>query len=196
MLKTYLKPVARKVAWQEIPLPAFHVPSLILALLIGRMLAVGYQNYIALLIPVFIALIRFFDHFGRLVTRLSQRPFTPWDYVQTTLLDWLVEAAILTGLAFNVLVNRAVVTVTLVTVLLTEFTGVLTRAAGADQRERGLVQQRDRLILLGCASLFIPWLTVGRFAMIVSILLMTGCVITISQRLFYARKKLQRENKR
>ena len=159
------------------------------------MLALGYRNYIALVIPVLIALMLFLDYFGRLVTQLSQRPYTAWDYVLTSLLDWLGEAAIITGLALNTWVNSTLVIFAVVSVVLTSFTGVLTAVAGADQRQTGMLQRRDRLILIAILTVFIPWLSLSRFAVVLSVLLIAGCTITIGQRLFYAREKLIIEQK-
>lgn len=133
-----------------------------------------------------VGLILLNEYFSQLVVSLSQRQETPWDNLVCNILDRVGESAIYVGLGLNTLSSTGLVTIAPATVLLAPYVSLLTIVVGADQRSAGILQKRDRYILLALLSVLIPWIRLGAFSTTLSYTIIGGGLITIGQRVWGA----------
>ena len=112
----------------------------------------------------------------------------PWGEVLNEFSDRLSDTAIFLGLAFSRLGNPQLIMVTLISVLLSSYLGLLSKAAGGPRQYGGLLGKADRMVLLGlCGPLafFLDRYGICSAAQIIDVfalLVLGGSLITVFQR--------------
>lgn len=76
----------------------------------------------------------------------------PWGEVLNELFDRFSDIAIFVGLAYSRLCSGPLLSATVLSILLSSYLGVLSKAAGAQRQFGGVMGKADRMILLGIAG--------------------------------------------
>lgn len=83
---------------------------------------------------------------GMVATKTGQA--RPWGEVLNEFCDRLADIALFAGLAMSRLCNGQMITVSIVSMLLSSYMGILSKAAGSKRQYGGVMGKADRMVLL------------------------------------------------
>lgn len=125
-----------------------------------------------------------------MVARANNVSGQAWGEVLNEVVDRASDAVIFLGLAANPMTSTVLGGAAAACVLLSAFTGVVSKAAGGHRRYDGIMGKADRMVVigvLGIVGFFAPLTFWGNVALgVVSL----GCLATVAERLIMTRTEL------
>jgi CDP-diacylglycerol---glycerol-3-phosphate 3-phosphatidyltransferase len=167
--------------------------ALFVSILAGYIFYKSSLNFLLLLWIPFLAFVRIaLNALDGLVARELKVKNQQWGEVLNEFIDRLSDISFFLGIAFFGFTNALLVFITLITILLVSYLGILGKSAGGKRVYSGLMGKADRMFYLSVAAVLI---VIFKNPIIINYLLLfilTLSIITIFQRIYTIKKELKK----
>lgn len=167
--------------------------ALIVSIIAGYVFYKSSFNFLLLLLIPLLAFIRTaLNALDGLVARELKVKNQQWGEVLNEFIDRLSDVAFFLGIAFFSSTNAFLVFITLISILLVSYLGILGKAAGGKRIYSGLMGKADRMFYVSVAAVLIIILKNPIIINYLLIFIFFLSIITIVQRIYTIKKELKK----
>ena len=186
-----LKPIERFLVDNKVHPTLINLTALMLSIIGGCSLAYsGEYQWLLIIIP-FVAFLRTaLNALDGMVARELNVANREFGEVLNETLDRISDAVLFFGLALASYTNLVLGAVATITILITSYLSIVSKAAGGSRQYGGIMGKADRMIVLGAGSVVLLATGYAPTGDIMLAIILFGTLITFVQRFISTRKEL------
>ena len=186
-----LKPIERVLVDNKVHPTPINLAALVLSIIGGCSLAYSGEYQWLLIIVPFVAFLRTaLNALDGMVARELDVANREFGEVLNETLDRISDAALLFGLTLASYTSLTLGAVATITVLITSYLSIVSKAAGGSRQYGGVMGKADRMIVLGAGSVVLLATGYAHTGDIMLAIILFGTLITFVQRFVSIRKEL------
>ena len=186
-----LKPIERFLVDNKVHPTPINLSALVLSIIGGCSLAYSGEYQWLLIIVPFVAFFRTaLNALDGMVARELDVANRGFGEVLNETLDRISDAALLFGLALASYTNLTLGAAATITVLITSYLSIVSKAAGGSRQYAGPMGKADRMVVLGVGSVVLLTTGYAPSGDIMLTIILLGTLITFIQRFVSTRKEL------
>ena len=186
-----LKPIERVLVDNKVHPTPINLAALVLSIIGGCSLAYSGEYQWLLIIVPFVAFLRTaLNALDGMVARELDVANREFGEVLNETLDRISDAALLFGLTLASYTSLTLGAVATITVLITSYLSIVSKAAGGSRQYGGVMGKADRMIVLGAGSVVLLATGYAPTGDIMLAIILFGTLITFVQRFVSIRKEL------